>query len=40
MVRRRDLLPDEPDHPSADGAYYKLQLGLLERLDPPIISLR
>jgi hypothetical protein len=40
MVRRRDLLPDEPDHPRADAAYYKLQLGPLERLDPPIISLR
>ena len=32
MVRRRDLLPDEPDHPRADQAYYKLQLGPLERL--------
>jgi hypothetical protein len=40
MVRRRDLLPDEADHPRADAAYYKLQLGPLERLDPPIISLR
>ncbi|MGD9101609.1 MAG: hypothetical protein PVF45_14100 [Anaerolineae bacterium] len=40
MVRRRDLLPDEPDHPRADEAYYKLQLGPLERLEPPIISLR
>jgi hypothetical protein len=40
LVRRRDLLPDEPDHPRADRAYYKLQLGPLERLEPPIISLR
>jgi hypothetical protein len=40
LARRRDLLPDEPDHPRADQEYYKLQLGPLERLDPPIISLR
>jgi len=40
MARRRDLLPDEPDHPRANHAYYKLQLGPLERLDPPIVSLR
>ncbi len=40
MVRRRDMLPDESDHPRADQTYYKLQLGPLERLDPPIISLR
>ena len=40
LVSRRDLLPDEPEHPRADHAYYKLQLGPLERLDPPIISLR
>jgi len=40
MARRRDLLPDEVDHPRADQAYYKLQLGPLERLDPPIVSLR
>ncbi len=40
LARRRDLLPDEPDHPRADQAYYKLQLGPLERLEPPIISLR
>lgn len=37
---RRDLLPDEPDHPRADQAYYAIQLGPLERLEPPIISLR
>ena len=40
LVRRRDLLPDEPDHPRAGQAYYKLQLGPLERLEPPIVSLR
>jgi len=40
LLRRRDLLPKEPDHPRADRAYYVLQLGPLERLEPPIISLR
>jgi hypothetical protein len=40
LVRRRDLLPDQPDHPRADQVYYKVQLGEPERLDRPIISLR
>jgi len=40
MARRRELLPAEPDHPRADHAYFKLQLGPLERLEPPIVSLR
>jgi hypothetical protein len=40
LVRRRDLLPDQLDHPRAEEPYYKLQLGPLERLDPPIYSLR
>lgn len=40
LVRRRDLLPDEADHPRADDLYYKLQLGPLLRREPPIPSLR
>jgi hypothetical protein len=40
LVRRRDLLPDEHDHPRADEAYYKLQLGPLMQLELPIHSLR
>jgi hypothetical protein len=40
LVRRRDLLPDEPDHPRADEVYYKLQLGPLMQLEHPISSLR
>nr|HID13365.1 hypothetical protein [Anaerolineae bacterium] len=40
LARRRDLLPDEPDHPRADEAYYKLQLGPLIELERPILSLR
>ena len=40
LKRRRDLVPEEVDHPRADHAYYVMQLGPLERLEPPIISLR
>jgi hypothetical protein len=40
LVRRRDLLPDEPEHPRADEPYYKLQLGPLEQREPPIVSKR
>ena len=40
LVRRRDLLPEEPDHPRAAELYYKVQLAPLQRLDRPIISLR
>lgn len=40
LVSRRELLPDEPDHPRADELYYKVQLGRLRQLSRPIISLR
>ena len=40
LARRRDLLPDEADHPRADDLYYKVQLGPLLRRERPIISLR
>lgn len=40
LVLRRDLLPDEPDHPRANEPYYKLQLGPVQRLAQPIVSLR
>ncbi len=40
LVYRRDLLPDQPDHPHADKPYYKLQIGPLLRREPPISSLR
>jgi hypothetical protein len=36
LVRRIDLLQDEPDHPRAQAPYYKLQLGTLVRLSRPI----
>ena len=40
LVRRIDLLPDEPDHPRSGERYYKLQLGPLKRKEPPIVSAR
>lgn len=38
LVRRKDLLPGEPDHPRAQDAYLKIQLGPLLRLPHPILS--
>jgi hypothetical protein len=38
LVRRRDLLPEETNHPRADDLYYKLQFGELHRKDPPILN--
>jgi hypothetical protein len=40
LMTRRDLLPDEPDHPRAEEQYYKLQLGPLQKREPPIFSQR
>ena len=40
MVTRRQLLPDQPDHPRAAEPYYKLQLGSLKKREPPIVSRR
>jgi len=40
LVTRRQLLPDEADHPRAEERYYKLQLGPLQKREPPIVSLR
>jgi hypothetical protein len=40
LVTRRELLPQEPEHPRAAERYYKLQLGPLQKRDPPIPSLR
>lgn len=40
LMARRDLLPGEPDHPRAAEPYYKLQLGPLQRREPPIRSHR
>jgi len=40
IARRRDLLPEEADHPRADDLYYKVEIGPLERLPAPIPSRR
>lgn len=40
LTTRGDLLRDEPDHPSAEEPYYKLQLGPLEVLPRPIPARR
>lgn len=36
LVRRRDLLPLEDDHPRADELYYRIALGPLIARQPPI----
>lgn len=36
LVRRIDLIQEQPDHPRAMEPYYKLQLGPLSRLQEPI----
>ena len=40
LAARRDLLPDEPDHPRASDPYYKVQLGPLLELPHPVASKR
>ncbi len=40
LLTRRELLPDQPNHPRADALYYKVQLGPLQQLSRPIMSLR
>ncbi|HSH04545.1 MAG TPA: hypothetical protein VLL52_18690 [Anaerolineae bacterium] len=40
LVQRKTLLPTEANHPRANTLYYKVQLGPLQRLERPIISLR
>lgn len=38
LWRRRDLLPDEADHPRADDLYYRLALTPLCPKQPPILN--
>lgn len=40
LVQRMSLFPDEPQHPRAQEQYYKVQLGPLQQLKRPIVSLR
>ncbi len=40
LVSRLSLFPEQTNHPRAADWYYKVQLGPLQRLERPIISLR
>ena len=40
LVRRGELLLDEPGHPRADELYFKVQLGPVLELPQPILSAR
>ena len=40
LMTRRDLLPEQANHPRAAERYYKVSLGPLQKLEEPIISLR
>ena len=39
LTTRLALFPDQPDHPRAQEMYYKVQLGPLQKLAQPIVSL-
>ena len=36
LTTRRELLPDEPDHPRAGEYYYRVEIGPLQRLERPV----
>lgn len=38
LLYRRDLIPSEPNHPRANEAYYKIQLGTVREKKPPILN--
>ena len=38
LTTRAELFKDEVDHPRAKEEYYKIQLGMLEKLSQPIIA--
>ncbi len=40
LLTRHLLLPAEPEHPRANELYYKVQLGAVQQLERPIVSLR
>jgi hypothetical protein len=40
IASRRDLIPEEPDHPRVDESYYRVALGRAIRLPRPIPSRR
>jgi len=38
LLYRRDLLPQEANHPRANDAYYKIQLGTIRPKVPPVLN--
>jgi hypothetical protein len=36
LVTRSDLIPDEPNHPRANDAYFRIDIGPLQRLARPV----
>ena len=38
LLYRKDLLPQEPNHPHANEAYYKIQLGTIRPKVPPVLN--
>jgi hypothetical protein len=40
LITRRDLLPEQANHPRANERYFKVSLGPLQKVKEPIISLR
>jgi hypothetical protein len=40
QLSRRQIVPDEPHHPSADEQYYLIRLRNIERLEQPVASRR
>lgn len=40
LVNRRDLFPEQLDHPRADEPYFKVQIGPILAREHPIVSLR
>jgi hypothetical protein len=38
LVRRVDLFREEKDHPRAQEEYFKISLGPLQTIDPPIVA--
>lgn len=38
LVKRIDLLQDEPNHPQANQEYYKIQLGPVQKIPQPILA--
>ncbi len=38
LLHRRDLIPSEPNHPRANEAYYKVQLGTVRQKSPPVLN--